>query len=164
MPATTHRLNGSVLPTVLMLLSILSLLAVNTLRTATVEAQLTDSLLLAGRAFESAELGIAAGMRFAINNPARLANELPLSLRVSDPAANNDIEVTLIHTAVDNYCSEMHEKPVERIHYEIRSEVALGALRRSHVQGFYICRNICAAWCTGIETPPVKSYWTVRDL
>jgi len=145
-----------------MLLTILSLLAANALRTATAEAQLTDSLLVTGRAFELGERGIAAGLHYAYENPASLTTELPLALRLAGPGADDTVEVSLAHTALDDFCPAMSVLPVERLHFEIRATVHVELLRQTHVQGFYVCREICPGSCTGIESLPVKSYWTVH--
>ncbi|MDP6437437.1 MAG: hypothetical protein QF790_02485 [Gammaproteobacteria bacterium] len=156
------RPTGSALPIVLMLLTILSLFAANALRTATAEARLTDSLLVADRAFELGERGIAAGLRYAFENPANLTTGLPLALRLAGPDADDTVEVSLAHTVLDNYCPAMSVSPVERLHFEIRAMVHVELLRQTHVQGFYICREICPGPCTGIESLPVRSYWTVH--
>ena len=163
-----NRAIGSALPIVLMLLMILSLLAANALRTAIAESRLIDSLLVAGQVFETAEPGIMAGLRFAYENPSGLPTDLPTDLPVTlsivNPNRRGTVEATLSHTAIDNYCPMMDVLPVERLHYEIHSVASVDdLLRQTHIQGFYICREVCPGPCTGIESFPVESYWTVHD-
>jgi hypothetical protein len=155
---------GSTIAIILMLLGILSLLATNALRTAIAETRLIDTLLVAGSTFQLAELGIASGLQFAIDNPA----ELPVTDALTLPPLQVDVfgrvQTSLVAVGTDNLCPELEPVPAQRLHFEIRATAVVdNPVNGTHVQGFYICRELCTEACIGAEILPVKSYWTVHD-
>jgi type II secretory pathway pseudopilin PulG len=161
----THKQqHGSVLVVALILLGILSLLASSALRTAIAETRLINALLVAGSTFELAELGIASGLRLAVQAPAELPVTEPIVLPPLQADVFGRVETSVMPTGVDNLCPELAPLDAERLHYEIHATaVTDNPVNGTHVQGFYICRELCTAACIGAESMPVKSYWTMHD-
>jgi hypothetical protein len=154
---------GAALAATLILVTAGTALALSALRSATTEAQLGGTLMAAQDAFWLAELGVAAGLNFALTRP----TELPASGSMILPAltgsgSDKDHAEIIIHQGTaDDHCPELHLTSTVRQHYEIH---ATGFADRraitTNVQGFYICSEICTASdCAIQENPPVKSYW-----
>ena len=74
------------------------------------------------------------------------------------------VSISIASTAADNACPALAPLSAERLHFEIRA-TAISNLRTqtTHVQGFHICRETCSDACLGVESAPVKSYWTIDD-
>jgi hypothetical protein len=173
--------NGSILPLCLVLTGLLGLFAVNALRSATTEAQLSLSVLHSYEAFALAEQGILAALRYAEQHAANLpepndmltiattvstgaeARAEPRAERRSEPRSGKSLAVTITATHSDAQCPAFVTS--ERMHFEIRSVGRAGAgARRTHVQGFYICRELCdVEGCLAAESAPVPSYWTLSE-
>ena len=158
------RQQGSAAVIAIALLGILSMLASSALQTALAETRLINSLLVAGSTFELAELGIASGLQLATNSPGQLPDTEPLTLPPLQADVFGRLETTIVATDTDNLCPQMSPLPAERLHFEIRATAAVeNPVNGTHVQGFYICRELCTNNCIGAESLPVKSYWTIRD-
>lgn len=160
-----RRDSGSALPLCLVLTGMLGVFAVNALRSATIEARLSLSVLQAHQAFTLAERGITAALRYAEQH----ADSLPAaSDRLTVPTtgathAGESLAVSITAMHDDTQCPAY--SAAERQHYEIHSVGRVGAgARRTHVQGFYICRELCDADdCLAAESSPVPSYWTLGE-
>jgi len=163
-----RQIRGSALPICLMLSGILGILAVSALRSATAEARLGVSVLAAHQAFSLAQRGSTTALRYAMRQPENLPalQSIPLIIPVAQPASpGHSIETEIAAFGIDADCPYLHDDAilnVERQHYEIRSTGrASTSATRIHVQGFYICHEICSGnGCIGTVTPPVPSYWT----
>lgn len=156
---------GSAMTICLILTGLLGLLAVNALRSATTEARLSLSALRAHQAFTLAERGIAAALRHAEQHPGRLpAPKDKITVPATEPTDLGDsLAILITATDSDTQCPEYTTG--ERRHYEIRSVARAGTgARRTHLQGFYICRELCAGdGCLAAESLPVRSYWTIAE-
>jgi hypothetical protein len=155
---------GATLPVALLLLIAATLSALAALRSAASETQLTGTLFAAHRAFALAERGIAAGLDTARTDPARLPTAAPLVLPSLDIAGMGRVDIVIQPGQVDDLCPALAPLPAERWHYEIRATASdIGSIRTTHVQGFYICRELCTtADCVAAELRPVRSYWHAR--
>ena len=128
------------------------------------ELQLTGALLAANDAFALADLGLAAGMQQALADPASLPDAGSLSLPTQQFAGRGSINIVIQAGTHDNHCPALAPLPGIRRHFEIR---ATGFADRSasatHVQGFYVCREVCAAAeCVAMELLSVQAYWFAR--
>jgi hypothetical protein len=163
-PPAEYYCCGATLPAVLLLLAAAMLTALAALRSAASETRLTGTLLNSYSAFALAELGIAAGLQTAVMNPAALSATNTLTL---SPQSVNGLGryTTLIRPAGrDDFCPALAPLPANRMHFEI---VATGdandSITTTHVQGFYICSELCTtADCVAAEMPPVRSYWQAQ--
>ena len=163
-----RQIRGSALPICLMLSGILGILAVSALRSATAEARLGVSVLAAHQAFNLAQRGSTTALGYAMRQPENLPalQSIPLNISVAQPAIQgHSIETEIAAIGADAECPYLRNDAdlnVERQHYEIRSTGRAGkSATRIHVQGFYICHEICSGnGCIGTVTPPVPSYWT----
>jgi hypothetical protein len=159
-----QRSQGSALPICLILTGILSILAISALRSATAEARLSRSVLDASQAFSLAERGVVTALAFARTQPENLSLSMPVAVPVTQPALpGHSIAVEIEASGIDDHCPMFTNS--ERQHYEIYSTgmAGMGAIR-THVQGFYICRELCADEnCIGAEISPVPSYWTIFE-
>ncbi len=163
-----RQMRGSALPICLMLSGILSILAVSALRSATAEARLGVSVLAAHQAFYLAQRGSTTALSYAIRLPENLPapQSIPLIIPVAQPSIpGHSIETEIAAIGTDAVCPYLSDDAVlniERQHYEIRSMGrASTSATRIHIQGFYICHEICSGiGCIGTVTRPVPSYWT----
>jgi Tfp pilus assembly protein PilX len=156
---------GSALPLCLILTGMLGMFAVNALRSATIEARLTLSVLQTHQAFTLAERGITAALRYAgqhTDNLPAAPDRLAVPMTGSSHAGES-LAVSITATHSDTQCPIY--ATAERQHYEIHSVSSVGAgARRTHVQGFYICRELCDVDdCLAAESTPVPSYWTLAE-
>ncbi len=155
---------GSAIPTALAILTVLGLLAMNAMRTAALETQLSGSLTAAHSAFGLADYGIGLALRAARLDPAGLPR--PGSSNVHQVAHGSlpslgNYAATIRFRTRDNHCPALSPAPAERLHYEISSTGRSGPAVSSHIQGFSICHEICStATCIATELPAVASYWT----
>jgi hypothetical protein len=159
-----QRSQGSALPICLILTGILSILAISALRSATAEARLSISVLAASQAFSLAERGVITALAFARTQPEKLSLTMPVVVPVPQPALpGHSIDVEIEASGNDNHCPMFANS--ERQHYEVYSTGIAGmSAIRTHVQGFYICRELCAEEnCIGTELSPVPSYWTIFE-
>ena len=159
-----QRSRGSALPICLILTGILSILAISALRSATAEARLSRSVLAASQAFSLAERGVITALAFARTQPEKLSLTMPVAVPVPQPALpGHSIDVEIEAIGKDNHCPTFANS--ERQHYEVYSTGIAGmSAIRTHVQGFYICRELCAEEsCIGTELSPVPSYWTIFE-
>jgi hypothetical protein len=156
---------GAALPATLMLIAAASLTALSALRSAATEARLIGSLRAASSAFNLAEQGIAAGLQLAHANTALLPDSAPLTLPVHTIAGVGSVTTLIQPGTHDNHCPTLAPLPAVRSHFEIRATgTADPGARTTHVQGFYVCREICTgADCIAVELPPVRSYWQQRQ-
>jgi len=156
-----HTQSGATLAVVMILVSAGMLLAVSALRSATTEAQLSGTLIAAQEAFWLAELGVASGIRFAHARPAELPDSSARELKTHISHRRGYTETVILQNGADNHCPPLAPANAIRRHYEIHATgmAARGAIS-THVQGFYVCSEICSAIdCEVPEYPPVKSYW-----
>jgi Tfp pilus assembly protein PilX len=147
-----------------MLVSILGILAVSALRSATAEARLGASVLAASQAFNLAQNGLVTALVYARARPENLSLINPVVVPVTQPTApEHSISVTIEASGNDAHCPIFSNG--ERQHYEIYSTGIAGpGATRTHVRGFYICRELCAGEnCVGIENPATPSYWTTIE-
>ena len=152
---------GAALPATLLLIAAASLTALSALRSAATEARLIGSLSAASSAFALAEQGVAAGLQLAQANPALLPDSTPLLLPAQTITGLGSVTALIQPGTRDNYCPGLAPLPAVRSHFEIRATATadLGA-RTTHVQGFYVCREVCTgADCIAVELAPVRSYW-----
>lgn len=153
---------GSTLPICLILTGIMALLAISALRSATAEARLSISVQNFSQAFYLAERGVATALGFANAQPENLSLSLPVTVPISQPALpDHSIDVEIEAAGNDSHCPMFTNG--QRQHYEIYSTgiAGMGAIR-THIQGFYICRELCTGEsCIGTELPPVPGYWTI---
>jgi len=161
-PGLAGRADGGVLPLALIVLSIMSLLSLQMLRTALSEAGLVRALQSAALAAGVARRNSRAALAAITADPALLPPATVSSRRsmpaARDPGGNARTEVVFLDS--DGVCPRLPGRTVTRDHYEIISSTTTpqGAAHTEH-QGFYVCREICSAPCTGTVTPPVASYW-----
>jgi hypothetical protein len=147
-----------------MLVSILGILAVSALRSATAEARLSASVLAASQAFSLAQNGVVTALAYAKSHPENLSLHNPVIVPVAQPATTDHSITTEIEAnGNDPHCPMFSHG--ERQHYEIYSTGIAGpGATRTHVQGFYICRELCASEnCIAEETLATPSYWTTFD-
>jgi len=156
---------GAALPATLLLVAAASLTALSALRSAATEARLIGSLHAASSAFALAEQGITAGLQFAQANPALLPDSTPLALPVQVITGTGSVTTLIQPGTRDNHCPALAPLPAVRSHFEIRATgTADPGPRTTHVQGFYVCREICTGTdCIAVELAPVRSYWQQRQ-
>jgi hypothetical protein len=166
----THRLArtellraqaGATLVAVLILVSAGTLLGVSALRSATTEAQLSGTLIAAQDAFWLAELGVAAGMQYAVARPADLPRDAVVDIVIPARPEHGHVETAIHAAGEDTHCPSLAPAEAIRHHYEIHATgyADRGAIS-THVQGFYICSEVCTTLgCVVPENPPVRSYW-----
>jgi hypothetical protein len=156
-----HYIQGATLPATVLLVAAATLTALGALRSAASETRLTGTLLAAQTAFALAELGIAAGMHTALTDPAKLPDSGTLILPAQIIAGMGSVSILVEPGASDNACPALAPLPAVRHHFEIRATgLADRAVTTTHVQGFYVCRELCAtADCVALETLPVRAYW-----
>jgi len=152
--------SGSALPLILALLTVLSATAIAITRTAVANTRLTASVSAAGATFRLAAEATTNTLQTARQQPALLpANgitQLPDLQHQSGSA-----QITVHHIGTVASCAALAPLPGVRHDYEIRvtANGPRGALSH-HRQGFYICREACAATpCIGVETLAMPSYW-----
>jgi hypothetical protein len=154
---------GSTLPVCLLLTGIIGIVALNTLRSATAEIRLGQSVKAAHQAFNLAERGISMTLNRISLHPTDLPTPTDSSktIGVMQPLTDGHSIYSAIQTLnVDSNCPMFDTG--ERSHYEIHSTgVAGSSATRIHIQGFYICRESCSTdGCLSVETLPELSYWT----
>jgi hypothetical protein len=160
-PGTQH---GSALAICLMLVAILGILAISALRSATAEARLGTSVMAASQAFSLAQNGVVTALAYAQTHPENLSVNNPVIVPISQPTTpDHSISTEIVASGSDAQCPMFSHG--ERQHYEIYSTGVAGpAATRTHVQGFYICRELCTgADCLAAETPVILSYWTIAE-
>lgn len=166
MHATANRWHarGATLPATLLLIAAATLTALAAVHSAASETRLTGTVLSASTAFALAELGIAAGMQTALTDPARLPDSGTLTLPSQTITGMGNVSVSIQPGASDNYCPALAPLPATRRHFEIRATGSADhSVRTTHVQGFYVCRELCtSADCVALELLPVRSYWQER--
>jgi Tfp pilus assembly protein PilX len=153
--------SGATLAAALILVTAGMLLAISALRSATTEAQLASTLIAGQDAFWLAELGVATGISFALNQPADLPEATSLNLAATTPPGRGHTKITIHQNGTDAHCPSLAPLNSVRHHYEIHATgfADRGAIS-THVQGFYICSELCTSlYCDIAESPPVKSYW-----
>lgn len=153
--------SGFALPLVLGLLTVLSAVAVSAARTSVANTRLLGSVDAAQTTFRLAARATAAALQAVRDDPTLL----PAGGVVALPAfQHNDgtAAAELHHLATTPHCPALDPTPGERRDYEIRvtARGPRGA-RSHHRQGFYICREACAAPCVGVETPALPTHWYV---
>ncbi len=153
--------SGATLAAALILVTAGMLLAISALRSATTEAQLGGTLIAAQDAFWLAELGVAAGLSFALNQPADLPEATSLKLTATTSLRHGHTKITIHQNGTDAHCPSLAPLNSVRYHYEIHATgFADRGATSTHVQGFYICSELCTSlYCDIAELPPVKSYW-----
>jgi len=156
---------GATLPATLLLITAASLTALAALQSAATEARLTGILHSASSAFVLAERGISAGLHIAQTEPARLPVTTPLSLPAQAITDMGSVTTLIQPVTSDNHCPALAPLPAVRQHFEIRATgIAANGAQTTHVQGFYVCREICAAPdCIALELLPIRSYWQQRQ-
>ena len=157
----TRTQSGATLAAALILVTAGMLLAISALRSATTEARLSSTLVAAQDAFWLAEQGVASGINFASNRPVDLPELAPLNLPTHTTPGHGRAEIIIYPSGTDTDCPSLAPHDSIRRHYEIQATgvADLGAVS-AHVQGFYICSEICTTlYCDIQELPPVKSYW-----
>ncbi|MCP4091007.1 MAG: hypothetical protein GY746_14635 [Gammaproteobacteria bacterium] len=161
-PRNKRQHQGSTLPICLILTGILNILAINALRSATTEARLGISAQDFSRAFHLAERGVVTALAFARTQPENLPLSLPVTIPITQPTLpDHSIDITIKATGNDGHCPLFTVG--ERQHYEIYATGIAGmGATRTHIQGFYICRELCTGEnCINAEAAPIPSYWTV---
>ncbi len=153
--------SGATLAAALILVTAGMMLAISALRSAATEAQLGSTLIAAQDAFWLAERGIAAGISFALNQPADLPEASSLNLAATTSLGRGHIKTTIHQNGTDSHCPSLAPLNSVRHHYEIHATgFADRGATSTHIQGFYICSEICTSlYCDIEELPPVKSYW-----
>ncbi len=156
---------GNSLPLALAILAMLSLLAINAIKTAALEFGLTKSVSDAEQAFQLASHGVNRALRQANLYPENLpASNTEAPWLASDWAmadiGNHHAEISF--AGLDTYCPQLDPEHAERFNYEIRSTATKTTATNIQLQGFYICRSECVnPPCLVTELAPTKSYWTV---
>ncbi len=155
------RQKGSALPLALGLLTVLTAVAVSAARTSVANTILLVSVAAAQSTFRLAAATTADTLQAVRDDPALL----PASGSVTLPDVQHQdgtAQAELHHRVTTPHCPVLDPTPGERIDYEIRvtARGPRGALSH-HRQGFYICRETCAAPCVGVETPPMPTHWYV---
>lgn len=154
---------GFALTVALFVLALATLLGLQTYRTAVAEARLIRTLLAQQTAADLAQAGTARGLAVVGQNMARLpapgtSSTLP-TLNV--PAGRTDTTVAMLGS--DTSCPALASGNVIREHYELRATAVISgtaqAAATTHAQGFYVCRELCAAPCTAVTVAPVRTYW-----
>ncbi|MEE4184249.1 MAG: hypothetical protein V2J12_00630 [Gammaproteobacteria bacterium] len=160
--AATGQCRGSVLPLALIVLSVMTLLCLQTLRTTVTAAGLVRSLHGAATAAGTARSNTAAALAAVALDPGLLPPGAPGTRRDMATASNagGTAHTTLVFMGSDAVCPRLPGQPASRSHYEIISSVttAQGAAHTEY-QGFYICTELCTAPCIPAVTPPVATYW-----
>jgi len=158
-------MRGAALPATLLLIAAASLTAFAALRSAATEARLAGTLRSAATAFALAEQGIATGLEIARTDPALLPDSNLLTLPTQAIAGMGSVSAFIQPGTRDNHCPALAPLPAVRQHFEITATgTADIGVRTTHVQGFYVCREICTtADCIALELPPIRSYWQQRQ-
>jgi hypothetical protein len=156
------KIKGSILPLALILLAMLTLLAINSLATAVSNARLLRALAAYDEASRYATIATENALHYAANNPAALPDTANVQLQLDSMNFVNGNAIAAIEfVANDTHCPLLAPLRATRDHFKIdatgTSDKA-GVVR--HSQGFFICRELCAAPpCTGVFTAPQRSYW-----
>jgi hypothetical protein len=158
--------SGSTLPVCLMLTGIIGVIASHTLRSATTEIRLGQSVIAAEQAFNLAERGISMTLNHISLHPTDLPTPTDSSktIDVIQPlTAGHSIYSEIQTLNVDSHCPMLDTG--ERSHYEIHSTgVAGSSATRTHIQGFFVCRESCVTDdCLSVEMLPELSYWTLGE-
>lgn len=152
--------SGSALPVILALLTVLSATAIAITRTAVANTRLTASVSAAGVAFRLADEATTNTLQTVRQQPALLpASGIAQLPGMQHQSGSAQIQVHYMGTVAS--CAAMAPLAGVRHNYEIRvtANGPRGA-RSHHRQGFYICREACAAApCIGVETLAMPSYW-----
>ncbi len=154
------RCRGSALPAVLVLLAVMLQLTVAANRAGIDGTRATTSLSHAAQAFALAERHLQLGLRLAQTDPTALPVGASIALPgISDPHGSS--RATLTHAGSGNACNELQPLMGERHDYEIRATATTPRAGSHQRQGFFICRELCAAPCVALESAPVPTHWVV---
>ncbi len=155
-----HDQQGSALPLVLLLLTLLTTVTVSVMQNAIANTRLIGSIAAARQAFNLASNGTASGLLYITSNPATLpAADTVYTFPDRDLAVNTDLRPV----SGPSGCNDLAPLNGTRHDFEIRAtgRAGRGAISH-HRQGFYICREDCGSLsCTGVETAPKTTYWYV---
>lgn len=151
--------SGAVLPLIMILLALMTAATLAVSRAAIVNTRLVSSVHSSSNAFWLAERVMHAALRSVRDNPAALpvAGHIDLA-PMQNTAGSARTRIRVLGTQAG--CAVLDPLPSERTDYEIQvtTNSARGALRH-HRQGIFICRELCAPPCIGIETPAQTTYW-----
>jgi len=153
--------SGAALAAVLILVAAGTILGIGALRSATTEAQLSGTLTASRQAHWLAELGVAAGLDFAAARPADLPRDTAINVALPLNLEQGRVEATIHSAGEDASCPALAPAAAIRHHYEIHATgYADHGASSTHVQGFFICSEICTTpGCEVPEYPPVRNYW-----
>ncbi len=147
---------GSALPAVLVLLAVMLQLATAANRATLDGTRVAASLRHAALAAALADRHIAAALRSVRATPASLPVGATVAL-AGLTAPTGSSRATLAHTG-NSACTDLAPLTGARDDYEIRATAVTTRARNHQRQGFYVCREVCAAPCIGTATDPVATY------
>jgi hypothetical protein len=164
---TRIPVSGSALPATIAILALLSMLGINAIQSATLEAQFTGSLADAQNAFSLASYGIDQTLLTVMQDPDQLPEPIEGAITQLPTVTVPDIGITttmIRFMGQDIHCPALDPATGERLHYEITSIGAANSAKNQQIQGIALCRELCSATnCIGTEQPATRTYWAVAE-
>ena len=178
--ATSVRLTGpgTALPVCLVFLLLLTVLALATVSTATLESAMAANTQHMVDAFYMAENAIERSFEAFIEDPGLLRDNVPYVIRRTGVAGRGAYEATTQFAEYGTQCTASNNELMTRLYFDVtaRAFAARNAVAH-HTQGFFICRRGIApvssirsrsdracspANCPGLpaENIPIRTFWT----
>ena len=170
--------SGTALPVCLVFLLLLTVLALATISTATLENAMAANTQHMVDAFYMAENAIEHSFEAFTENPGLLSDDVPYVIRRTAVAGRGAYEATTRFAEYGTQCTASNNELMTRLYFEV---VATAFAARNpvaqHTQGFFVCRRGIApvrsirsradpacspADCPGSPTEniPVRTFWT----
>ncbi len=169
---------GTALPVCLVFLLLLTVLALATVSTATLETAMAANTQHMVDAFYMAENAIARSFEAFTENPGLLRDNVPYVIQRTSVAGRGAYEVTTQFAEYGTQCTASNNELMTRLYFDVtaRAYAARNAVAQ-HTQGFFVCRRGIApvasirprpdpacspAECPGLpaENIPVRTFWT----
>ena len=169
---------GTALPVCLIFLLLLTVLALATVSTATLETAMAANTQHMVDAFYMAENAIARSFEAFTENPGLLRDNVPYVIQRTSVAGRGAYEVTTQFAEYGTQCTASNNELMTRLYFDVtaRAYAARNAVAQ-HTQGFFVCRRGIApvssirprpdpacspAECPGLpaENIPVRTFWT----
>ena len=142
----------------LVFLTLLTLLAVATVGTATVELRLAANAQHRVAAFYLAEIAIAGSLDTLASNPALLDTSTPFTIARTAVPGHGAYEAATVLQEFGSACDEPTGQPAIRRHFEIRASGYSGRNAvANHRRGFYVCGP-------GPEQTLVPTFWAESEF
>ena len=170
--------SGTALPVCLVFLLLLTILAVATVSTATLENAMAANTQHMVGAFYLAENAIERSFEAISENPGLLSDNVPYVIRRTAVAGRGAYEATTSFAEYGTQCTASNGELMTRLYFDVAAKAfAARNAAAQHTQGFFVCRRgiapvvsirsgadpACSATdCPGLpaEHIPVRTFWT----